>query len=223
MKIIYVDEEKEQHHQFKTRLKDLIKKREISVYCMFPKNSIEETIDEILSNTPDILVCDWQLNAIKEDVDYPVPYTGAKLIEEFLKVKPKFPVYLNTALVSDGISDNYTKDVNIVFPKSMSMTDTDAYDLSIIKKMEIQISKYKSQINDWENELLELISKKENGDILTSKEEERIIYLDEKLECSSNMANKSPLNFKNEQNLEYLIKLIEKTDELLNRVNKDDL
>ncbi|EJD6110451.1 hypothetical protein ACX7S9_000844 [Morganella morganii] len=218
MNIIYVDEEVEQHRQFKSRLKDLIRTKEISVCCIFPKNSIEETIDEILSNLPDILVCDWQLNAIKEDVNYPVPYTGAKLIEEFLKVKPKFPVYLNTALVSDGISDDYTKDVNIVFPKSMSMTEPEGYDLSIIKKMEIQINKYRNQIKEWEDELIALINKKDSGELITAMEEERIIYLDDKLESSSNMKSKTPVMLKDDKNIELLMSLIKKTDEILSKV-----
>lgn len=223
MKIVYVDEESDQHDEFKRKLKPHIRSKEVEVIAIFPSEDINQTIDEIISHIPDVLVCDWQLNAIKENVKVSIPYSGSKLIEEFLKVRQDFPVYLNTALINDGLGDDYTKDVNIVFQKSESMFDeSSGNNISMFKKMQIQSTKYKKQITAWEEELLALIKKGENSDFLNFQEEERLIELDTNLEKVLDSRSKTPSNLKLKKNAELLTKLIERTETLLAKVNEHD-
>lgn len=223
MKIVYVDEESDQHDEFKRRLKPHIRAREVEVIAIFPCEDINKTIDEIIINIPDVLVCDWQLNAIKENVKVSIPYSGSELIDEFLKIRPDFPVYLNTALINDGLGDEYTKDVNIVFQKSESMFDeTSGNNISMFKKMQIQSSKYKKQILQWESELLALIKKDQSGETLSYQEEDKLIELDTKLESVLDNRSKAPPNLKLKKNAELLNQLIERTEELLTRVKKND-
>lgn len=223
MKIVYVDEESDQHDEFKRRLKPHIRAREVEVIAIFPCEDINKTIDEIIIKMPDVLVCDWQLNAIKENVKVSIPYSGSELIDEFLKIRPDFPVYLNTALINDGLGDEYTKDVNIVFQKSESMFDeTSGNNISMFKKMQIQSSKYKKQILQWESELLALIKKDQSGDTLSYQEEDKLIELDSKLESVLDNRSKAPSNLKLKKNAELLNQLIVRTEELLTRVKKND-
>lgn len=223
MKIVYVDEESDQHDEFKRRLKPHIRTREVEVIAIFPSEDVNKTIDEIIINIPDVLVCDWQLNAIKENVKVSIPYSGSELIDEFLKIRPDFPVYLNTALINDGLGDEYTKDVNIVFQKSESMFDeTSGNNISMFKKMQIQSSKYKKQILQWESELLALIKKDQSGETLSYQEEDKLIELDTKLESVLDNRSKAPSNLKLKKNAELLNQLIARTEELLTRVKKND-
>ncbi|HDU8435351.1 hypothetical protein ACSUBI_11490 [Acinetobacter baumannii] len=223
MKIVYVDEERDQHDEFKRRLKPHIRAKEVEVISVLPSANINETIDEIISHFPDVLVCDWQLNAIKESVKDPIAYSGSELIDEFLKVRQDFPVYLNTALINDGIGDEFTKDVNIVFQKSENMFDeSNANNLSLFRKMQIQSNKYKKQITIWENELVDLIKKSQNGHPLSDQEEDRLIELDTKLEGVLDKRCKVPADLKLKKNTNLLTELIAKTEELLSKVNSND-
>ncbi|WP_151819071.1 hypothetical protein [Acinetobacter nosocomialis] len=223
MKIVYVDEELDQHDEFKRKLKPHIRAGEVEVVGILPSEDINETIAEIISHFPDVLVCDWQLNAIKESVKEPIAYSGSELIDEFLKVRQDFPVYLNTALINDGLGDDFTKDVNIVFQKSEGMSDkSNTNNISLFRKMQIQSNKYKKKIASWENELLELIKKSQSGQILSDQEEDQLIELDSKLEGVVDKRCKVPAELKLKKNASLLNELIARTEELLSKVKNNN-
>ncbi|MFX4243484.1 hypothetical protein ACOL22_12005, partial [Aliarcobacter butzleri] len=69
----------------------------LEIIPLFPKNNINETIEEIFTKKPDAVVSDYMLNEYKIDIQYNVPYTGVDLIERILERREKFPSFVMTS------------------------------------------------------------------------------------------------------------------------------
>ena len=222
--IVYVDEEEDQHRDFMNKFREHIRSEEVKCICILPKSDVHETIFEILNYHPDVLVCDWQLNANKVCVLEEINYTGSELIKEFLKVRQDFPVYVNSALIRECVGDDSTNDINNVFSKS----DTDwqenenSQDLSIIERIKIQSRKYYKKIDNYEEELSKLVIKRNSNSSLTVYEEERIVELDSLLESSIDNRTKLAKSLKFITNKDRLNQLIKNTEKLLKKVENSE-
>lgn len=222
--IVYVDEDKGQHRDFMNKFRENIRSGEVDCKCILPLENIDEAVSEILSYHPDVLVCDWQLNANKEYLKYEIDYTGSELIEKFLDVRKGFPVYVNSALIRECVGDDKTNDINNVFSKSDKdwQENENSQDLSIVERIKIQSVKYRKRLDDYEKELSELIKKRNTTSSLTVYEEERIVELDGFLESSIDNRSGLAKDLKVVTNKNRLDQLIKNTEEILKKVEESE-
>lgn len=219
-KIIYVDEYKEDIENFLDYFEDKDTQGNFEIIPLFPKNNIEETIEEIFTNKPDAVVSDYMLNEYKVDIDYNVPYTGVDLIERILESKEKFPSFVMTSYDDQAIKTS--QDVNIVYIKDIlhgSEEKTNAK-ANFVDTVQSQIIHYKKRIENAEKELNELISKSEK-EALNAREEERILELEKLIEEATDKKCKIPKQLKELKNLNMIHKMIDNTDELLKELKKE--
>lgn len=208
IRILFIDEEKENYD----RLLDYLDKTTLTDEICFeykpPLRTLEEMIQAILESNPNALVVDYRLNEDKREIKYTVPYTGISLLQEFRNIKEGFPCFVLTSYDHDAQVES--DDVNIVYEKSL-LNDSDS---KFLDKVKLQVVKYKSLIRNNTEEFRQLMIKKMER-VLTLDEELRLIYLDTFIEKTRDGRASIPSELKETSNLEKLDQLIAKTDEIL--------
>jgi hypothetical protein len=212
-KIIFIDEEKDQHERFQKYFRNLNDKAEI--VCLFPKEEVESMIVEIDENHPDAIVSDFLLNEYKMDIDYNVSYNGASLVEEYQKRNPFFPCFVLTSYDMDAV--NISNDVNIVYVKNL-LNDT-AKGVKFSDRIFQQIEHYRKKITDAQLELNELIKKRQTCEAGLN-DEQRLIELDAFIEQSLGLKTSVPKDMKSLSVIQTLDELITKTDKIINQFEK---
>ena len=212
-RILFIDEEVSQQElfmdYFESVYDDFIPK------CMLPSATLEEMLEKINDYHPDAVITDFQLNDIKTDINYNVPYTGTELINAIRKEREGFPCFVITSFDDDAVND--TDDVNLVYIKSILSPGDGNTQAKFATRVTNQIDKYKARIDNSMRELSSLIAKRDigNADV---REEERIIELDSFLEKSYGAYDSIPANLKQLSNLKRLNILIDKVDNLLGKL-----
>jgi hypothetical protein len=214
-KIVYVDEQQEEIDHFKYYIKTTPHKDSFEVKDMLPASELATMLESILEENPDAIVTDFMLNEFKTYIDYNVPYTGAELVKEFLKIREGFPCFVLTAFEESAILDS--EDVNIVYIKDLIHEEPKSSKVPFLERIITQIDHYQSRIRLAEVELLRLMQLRRVGNA-TLREEEAIINLDRFLEASVNNKGTIPQDLKSTSNAERLEALLAKVDELLKKV-----
>ena len=216
-KILFIDEEKEQHDDFLDYMEKL--EDHVEVSCQFPKEDLEQMIQLIEDEHPDAIVSDYQLNEMKTDINYTVSYNGSELVNVYRGMRPNFPCFVITSYDDKAVV--IADDVNIVYVKNIlhGQEDKNTTEISKIKarfcdKIVMQIKKYKKSINDAQVELTSLVSKKQKEGLSLS-EEDRLVKLDSFLEHSLDAYTTLPDDIKKSKSLEHLSEVIDKVDEML--------
>ena len=177
-------------------------------------------IEYIISSNPDAIITDFLLNDIKKYIKYNVPYNGVDIVNEFLKIKEKFPCFIITSFDSQAI--NSANDVNIVYVKSFGDNETPRNgNITFLEKVKFQIDKYRNMIKSYEEEVKYLTHLRE-AQPLTIIEEERLIQLYSMLEKSIDKRSGLPVEFLRSENSNKIEELIRKTDEIINELNNTD-
>lgn len=220
-KIIYIDEYQEDIDNFLDYFDEKDSEGLFKIIPLFPKNSIEETIEEIFENKPDAIVSDYMLNEYKIDITYNIPYTGVVLIEKILEMKKHFPCFVMTSYDDQAIKTS--QDVNVVYIKDILHGSEDKTNAkaNFVDTVQNQIIHYKKRIEDTEKELDELIEKSES-EPLNAQEEERILELEKLIEEATDKKCKIPKHLKELPTLNQIFKLIDNTDELLKELKKEE-
>lgn len=212
-RILFIDEERDQQDRFlnyfESIYNDLIPK------CMLPSATLEEMLEMIDDYHPDAVITDFQLNDIKTDIHYNVPYTGTELIKAIRKEREDFPCFVITAFDDAAVND--TDDVNLVYIKSVLGRGDEKAKITFAARVINQIDKYKARIENATRELSCLLAKRDIGSA-DVHDEERIIELDSFIEKSLGAHDSIPENLKHLSNLERLNSLIDKVDELLEKI-----
>lgn len=213
-KIVFIDEEKRQQEDFL----DYMDKYEdkVDIYCLYPKNNLEEMIAEIDECHPDAVISDFRLNEIKTDIHYNVPYDGSRLMEVYLCERPKFPCFVLTSYDEEAI--NESSDVNIVYLKNVLGASEDGK-ITFADRIFMQIDHYKISIEKAQNRLTELIQRRK-ANTATAQEEQELIDVDMFIEKSLGTASYVPSELKQPSNMERLNKLIDKADEIISKLEK---
>jgi DNA-binding NarL/FixJ family response regulator len=220
-KIIFIDEESDSLQDFERYIKKGKKIGfDFEVKAVHPLDNIDDTLQMIIEYSPDILITDFQLNAIKEDIEYIVPFNGAELVDAFQKIRTGFPCFIMTACDDDAIEQ--TEDVNIVYVKNILHKQEQSNDnepkVGFLGRVKAQIDHYRTRIAKSEKELLELLELKKTGNA-SAQQEAEILKLDSFLEQSVDGRVAIPEELKKSSNDDRLVSILNKVDELLNKIN----
>lgn len=219
-KILLIDEQLEDIDSFLDYVENSSISESFQVEKTYPLETIEEMIEYIISSNPDAIITDFLLNDIKKYIKYNVPYNGVDIVNEFLKIKEKFPCFIITSFDSQAI--NSANDVNIVYVKSFGDNETPRNgNITFLEKVKFQIDKYRNMIKSYEEEVKYLTHLRE-AQPLTIIEEERLIQLYSMLEKSIDKRSGLPVEFLRSENSNKIEELIRKTDEIINELNNTD-
>jgi HPt (histidine-containing phosphotransfer) domain-containing protein len=204
-KIAYIDED-----QTDTRRFQRFSYNFFEVVPIIPKDSIEDTCNEILDNHVDAIVSDFDFAEQLSTVHY----DGTDLVSLFLKKREGFPVFILTSYEDDAISKG--EDVNIIYEKK-EMDEGEQF----LERVKAQIEKYKHKLETDETRLLELIaeSKKRKLDAL---EKEELAELDSKIEKALDKESRISNILRDDKEASELSELLKKVDELAKSLGKKD-
>jgi DNA-binding NarL/FixJ family response regulator len=212
-KILFIDEEKEAHDDFRDYVDSLLI-TDVEICTMFPYNTIQETIDAIISENPDAVISDFELNEQKTDVPYNVPYNGVDLVTKFQSIRNDFPCFIMTAFDNQAVHSS--NDVNIVYVKNI-LHNPEKGIITFLERVKEQIRHYKTRISEAETELQRLLELRNSGQA-TLEDEARLIELDSFLEKALNNKTVVPSKYKELSNTEHLVKMLTKADEIIKKL-----
>lgn len=205
-KIAYIDEDQSDTRRFQRFSYNFF-----DVEPIIPKDSIEETCNEILENHVDAIVSDFDFSEQLSTVHY----DGTDLVSLFLKKREGFPVFILTSYEDDAISKG--EDVNIIYEKK-EMDEGEQF----LERVKAQIEKYKHKLETDEKRLLELIaeSKKRKLDAL---EKDELAELDSKIEKALDKESRISNILREDKEASELSELLKKVDELAKSLRKKDV
>jgi len=216
-KIVFIDEQQDDIDAFKDYVDETNTKNKFEVLAEYPREELNQMMDIIFNLNPDAVVVDYMLNEYKETIKYNVPYNGVDLVEELLSIREGFPCFVMTAFDDDAIKE--IADVNMVYIKGIlhgSEKELNAK-ANFLERVESQINHYKTQLANAEAKLLELVELRKKGEA-TIEQEREMIELDQYLELSIDKKSSIPEEFKSLSNTKRLEDILNKVDELLQKV-----
>jgi hypothetical protein len=220
-KIIFIDEYQDDIDDFLDYIDEKDTNNKFEIISLLPLNNIEDMVNKIIDLDSDAIVTDFMLNEYKDSIKYNVPYTGINLVNKIKNIKNSFPCFVMTSYDEDAIKTSY--DVNIVYIKGILHGEEQKTSAgsNFLERIENQIKHYKNRIKIAEQELQALIEKS-NEKTLDSKEEERVIELDNFLEKTIHKDYAIPSQLKTYQGLDDLHKLISNTDKLIEQLQAEN-
>lgn len=176
-------------------------------------STIEDVIHEINSSDISALLVDFMLSNTRIDINF----DGTQIINELEKCRQGFPSFILTAL--DAEAENSFVDVNKIYSKKQYLNEiAKPQDGCVLNRRIIrQIQNYELQIEKYKEEIIELKSK----EILTLKDEERLIELDTFIEKSIDASAAIPLSLKIPETMNTLTQILESTNRILEEVKKN--
>lgn len=180
------------------------------VVPFIPKESIEETCNDILESHVDALISDFEFSEQLSTVHY----DGTDLVSLFLKKRENFPVFILTSYEDDAISKG--EDVNIIYEKK-EMDEGQKF----LDRIKAQIEKYKHKLEEDENRLLFLISESKSRS-LDALEIDELKILDSKIEKALDKEGHIPNILRNDKAAYDLSELLKKVDILTKKLEDKD-
>ncbi|WP_422861305.1 hypothetical protein [Flagellimonas sp. W118] len=200
-RIGYIDESPEDVRAFQRYASN-----HFEVVPIDPKGDIEEMITDIFDSKVRALIVDFDLSEHNNTVHY----SGADLVELMHSKVENFPIFILTSYAEDA--ENKGDDVNIVYEKTLMFEKDERF----LNRIKIQIEKFEFKINEKEEKLLSLLNKQN----LDENEETEIIKLNFEIEKTLDKLNAKPLVQFTPTNEARLKSLIEKVDNLINKIKK---
>lgn len=201
-KIAYVDESEADTRRFQR-----FSYNYFEVIPFIPKDSIEETCNEILESHVDAIISDFDFAEQLSTVHY----DGTDLVSLFLKKREGFPVFILTSYEDDAISKG--EDVNIIYEKK-EMDEGEMF----LQRVKAQIEKYKHKAEIEETRLFELISESKKRK-LNAFEMQELSELDSKIEKSLDKESQIPNILRDDKEASELSELLKKVDELAKKLD----
>jgi HPt (histidine-containing phosphotransfer) domain-containing protein len=180
------------------------------VIPFIPKDSVEETCNEILESHVDAVISDFEFSEQLSTVHY----DGTNLVSLFLKKRENFPVFILTSFEDDAISKG--EDVNIIYEKKEM--DEGEKGEKFLERVKAQIEKYKHKLETDENRLLELIAESKKKK-LNAAEIEELSELDSKIEKALDKESRIPNILRDDKEASDLSELLKKVDELAKKLD----
>lgn len=180
------------------------------VVPFIPKESIEETCNDILESHVDALISDFEFSEQLSNVHY----DGTDLVSLFLKKRENFPVFILTSYEDDAISKG--EDVNIIYEKK-EMDEGQKF----LDRIKAQIEKYKHKLEEDENRLLFLISESKKR-TLDAVEIDELKVLDSKIEKALDKEGHIPNILRDDKEAHDLSELLKKVDLLTKKLENND-
>jgi len=204
-KIAYIDEDQSDIRRFQRFSYNFF-----DVVPIIPKDSIEDTCNEILENHVDAIVSDFDFAEQLSTVHY----DGTDLVSLFLKKREGFPVFILTSYEDDAISKG--EDVNIIYEKK-EMDEGEQF----LERVKAQIEKYKHKLETDEKRLLKLISESKKRK-LDAVERDELAELDSKIEKTLDKESRISNILRDDKEASELSELLKKVDELAKSLGKKD-
>ena len=201
-KIAYVDESEADTRRFQR-----FSYNHFDVIPFIPKDSIEETCNEILESHVDAIISDFDFSEQLSTVHY----DGTDLVSLFLKKREGFPVFILTSYEDDAISKG--EDVNIIYEKK-EMDEGETF----LQRVKAQIDKYYHKVEMEETRLLELISESKRRK-LDAFEMQELAELDSKIEKSLDKESQIPNILRDDKEASDLSELLKKIEELTKKLD----
>lgn len=205
-KIGFIDEERTQVQQFYQTFKDDF---EIYEFELTKDAKPESLIKQAFAEHLDALVIDFRMNGF-------FGFNGDLIVEKLDEINPFFPKIILTSHIE---ALDFVDDANIVNSKEIwsgeSNNDLDFF----IKKLNRSISTYYKKIKDSEQELMVLEEKRKKLG-LDSSEEVKYIKLNNFLSKIAGQSQDLPKEFYTQETNEKLDILIEKTEQMLNKLQE---
>lgn len=218
-KILFVDEQQEDIDNFKDYIDEKDLEGNFKVLSMFPLESIDQMVEEIMNMNVDAVITDFRLNEYKEDIQYNVPYDGTLLVERILNEREDFPCFVLTSFDDEAVGKS--EDVNIVYIKGI-LHDTEKEikaKATFLDRLKNQIIHYKLRLHNAEERLVDLLEKSK-VQRLDAPEEEELIKLDNLIEKSLDKRYPLPEVVKRTKESESLSELLKAVDDLNNKLTK---
>lgn len=203
-KIAYIDESEADIRRFQR-----FSYNYFEVIPFIPKDTIEETCNDILESHVDAIVSDFEFSEQLSTVHY----DGTNLVSEFLKKRENFPVFILTSFEDDAISKG--EDVNIIYEKKEM--DEGEKGEKFLERVKAQIEKYKHKLETEENRLLELIAESKKRK-LNAFEKQELAELDSKIEKALDKESQIPNILRDDNEANELSELLKKVDELAKKL-----
>jgi len=202
-RIAYIDEDQTDIRRFQRFSYNFF-----DVIPIIPKDSIEDTCNEILESNVDAIISDFDFAEQLTTVHY----DGTDLVSLFLKKREGFPVFILTSYEEDAISKG--EDVNIIYEKK-EMDEGEMF----LERVKAQIEKYRHKLEKDEARLLELIAKSKKRR-LDAIEIEELAELDSKIEKSLDIESRITNLLRDDKEASELSELLKKVDELAKSLGK---
>lgn len=187
------------------------KSKKIEIIPLELNEEIEMIINEIYEKKLNGIIVDYNFSDKRSDVSF----NGVDVINEIEDKLDDFPSFILTSFDEDA--ENEFVDVNKIYTKEQYYKHPDILNRRVFK----QVENYIIKIEESKERILELNLAKEVNQ-LTLKEEEELIELDNHIEKSISKINQIPSTLKETSNFERLNLLLQKAEELLEKVKKYD-
>ena len=211
--IAYVDEQASALDRFQARVSETLE-----VMAFLPKPNLENFVEELLNSNAEAFVVDFKLNEFRDDVEGPINYDGAELIEKILEIRQGFPCFILTSFDATAVQE--IDEVNCVYPKETLDPEKQTGQITFPEKVRIQIEHYQAKLNERNERFHELLNKSEKNE-LTEEEENELLNLDSFLEKVLNNREAIPAEKKDSVAFGRIDTLIKSTDELIEMLKKE--
>jgi hypothetical protein len=177
--------------------------------------SIDELVNLLVASELNAIVTDYLL-----EEEGNVSFNGNKIVEEFKKKRPHFPIIMLTSHPIQAIG--HTDDVHIIYNKDVLTieNENDQDELKIFKnKIFTNITNYYKKIDDT-NTKIEYLIEKRNAEGLDIKEEEEISKLYILFDELNPEGKDLPANLINRESITKLNEFVKETKEILEELKK---
>lgn len=142
------------------------------IFTLHPDDKLDDLIDKLVDLRIDALISDFNLSDAG-----PKTYTGAQVVEAFLKVRADFPCFIRTSYDEDAMISS--SDVNRVYSKDIQEEQT--FGRNLFKRISHQVEHHRARVSEWEAEFDALSALTPGG--LTAPQVDRLLQLDNLLEA----------------------------------------
>ncbi len=217
MDLLYIDEEQSQRSKVVRAADRSVFFTKDQIDVLAPKQTLDDTIQEIVDRKCKILISDYNLSENDPDVEF----NGLELVQEFRRRYNSFPCLVITSHIDQAIAEHIDSD--IIFPKSdfldQDKDERSQSDFPFFQRVRMKIDDYKRLVERKEERLKELESKRQKH-LLNSNEIEELIEIDSFLEASLGSHSSIPKHLK-EKALGPFSDLVSKTEQLLEKIEKE--
>lgn len=206
MKVAVVEDDPRMFAVTRSKLKATFRVEQIEI-----TSSVEELTQEILHGDYDAVLIDFRLKGTSV-----AQYEGDAVIDEIRKHSKTFPLVLLTGYMEDSLNVGINPDT--VYKREDLTKNQEEF----INKLTHKIMNYRIHKKKIELEYDSLLKASRKHD-LTAKQRERIIELDTELENDIDVSARLPQEIKDNESIRKLSELIESTQELIKRLDKDEI
>ncbi|CAG5083084.1 hypothetical protein [Parvicella tangerina] len=203
----YIDEDEGQRNSFYQFLKDDF---EIILFSITDETELDSLVEEIFQSGIDMLVLDFRL-----DETGLVNFNADSLVDKIQERNLYYPLVILTSHEEDAM--DHISNANLINGKEEMLGSK----VQLFKqKLNKIVSGYQAKVMEAESEL-ETLEEKRQNEGLDAKEEDRYVELNSYLDKTMTAKSRISRTFYSEDTNKKLDDLIEKTSEILSKIEKE--